>query len=245
MSLFAALRRRSRLVIGAAIAAALLLSCGALMILFYSPRQALLARRIDRMPDLDAPAIQAAPPGTELLVTGRLDDNPILDPGDFVAYTVQAWAVTPPAPDDDDGEPKGSWKTAENVGPRPHPARRRPDGAILRAENTPLSGALHEQLIYSEQPLAAEYEGQRLPHGTLRMQGLRDGDRVTVLGKKASTGGVIPDELYAGDRVAFADSKRSAARGFLIGGLCLSGLGPAVLVAGVLTALFGRRRRFR
>ena len=72
-----------------------------------------------------------------------------------------------------------------------------------------------------------------------------DGDLVTVLGKKASSDGVIPSELYAGDRVAFADSKQDAARGLLIGGLCVIGLAPIVLVGGALIALFGRRRRFR
>ena len=98
MNILAALRERIRLVIGTAIGAFLLLACGALLIVVLSPQQALLARRIERMPDVDAAAIRAAQAGTELLVTGHLQDNEILDKGDFVAYTLEEWVVTPPAP---------------------------------------------------------------------------------------------------------------------------------------------------
>jgi hypothetical protein len=197
------------------------------------------------MRDADAAAIQAARPGKDLLVTGFLEDNAILDEGIFVAYTVQEWVVTPPAPDDDEDEAKGSWKTAEHIIPtlilnvEGQPVR------ILRADNVRMSGPLHEKVIRSDRWLQAEYDGRWLPEGSLRKQGLLNGDLVTVLGKKASLDGIIPSELYAGDRVAFADSKHRAAQGLLVGGACLMGLAPVVLLGGVLIALFGRRRRFR
>ena len=54
MNILAILRERTRLVIGTAIVALLLLACGAVAILGLSPRQALLARRLERMPDLDS-----------------------------------------------------------------------------------------------------------------------------------------------------------------------------------------------
>ena len=91
MNIFAALRDRRRPVIGAAIVAFLLLTCGAPMVFVLSPRQALLAWRIKRMPDVDATAIHAAPAGTALLVTGHLQDNERLDKDGFVAYTRQEW----------------------------------------------------------------------------------------------------------------------------------------------------------
>jgi hypothetical protein len=245
MNIHARLRKRTRLVTASAVAAFLLFICATLMVFIFSPRQALLARRIDRMPVLDATAIQAARPGAEILVAGRLQDNPVLEQGGFVAYTRDEWRVTPPAPDDDDNKPTGSWTTAESVVPDLTILVKERTVRILRAEDVTMSGALDEKLIRSDATLEADHDGKSLPNGTQRIQGMLNGDLITVLGKKASTGGVIPTELFAGDRVAFAESKRSAARGLLYGGLCLFGLAPAVLVGGVLGALFWRRRRLR
>jgi hypothetical protein len=151
--------------------------------------------------------------------------------------------VTPPAPDDDGGEAKGSWKTAESRIPDLRLNVQGQTVQLLRADGATLSGSLHEEWVYSDAGLKADYDGEPLPHGSLRYQGFLNDDLVSVLGKKASTDGVIPSELYAGDRVAFADSKRSAAQGFVIGGICLSVLAPTILIAGVLGALLGRRRR--
>ena len=248
MNILAALRERIRLVIGTAIGAFLSLACGALLVLVLSPQQAMLARRIERLPDLDAAAVGAAQTGRELLVTGHLQDNEIVDEGGFVAYTLEEWVVTPPTPDadgDDDGEAKGSWKTTERVVPDLTLNVEGQTVSILRTDNVRMSGPLHEELIHSDGWQEAKYDGEWLPEGSLRIRGLFNGDLVTVLGKKASSDGVIPDEMYAGDRVAFADSKHRAARGLLIGGICMIGLAPAILVGGVLGAIFGRRRRFR
>ena len=116
---------------------------------------------------------------------------------------------------------------------------------ILRSDDACMSGPLYEELVYSNGWEEAKYDGEWLPEGSLRIRGLTNGDLVTVLGKKASSDGVLPNELYAGDRVVFADSKHRAARGLLTGGICMIGLAPAVLVGGILGAIFGRRRRFR
>ena len=245
MNILAALRERTRLMIGAAIGAVVLLACGALMIFVLSPQQAILAQRIERMRDADAVAIHAARPGRELLVTGYLEGNERLDGGSFVAYTLQEWVVTPPAPGDNDDKAKGSWETTERIIPtltlnvQGQPVR------ILRTDNVRMSGPLHEKLTRSNRWLKAEYNGRWLPEGSLRKQGFLNGDQVTVLGKKASSDGIIPSELYTGDRMAFADSKHRAAQGLRVGGTCLMGLAPVVLLGGGLVALFGRRRRFR
>ena len=243
MNIRAALRRRIGLVIGTAIAAFLLLACGTLMTLALSPQQALLAWRIERMPELDATAIDAAQAETRLLVTGRLQDNEALEKGGFVAYVAQEWVVTPPASNED--EAKGSWEKAEQVVPTLTLNVKGQTVHILRTEQVRLSGTLHEELIYSDGSQEAQYDRESLPEGSQRLQGLLDGDWVTVLGRKASADGILPSELYAGDRVAFADSKHRAARGLLIGGIFMIGLAPTVLLGGVLAALLGHRRRFR
>lgn len=68
-----------------------------------------------------------------------------------------------------------------------------------------------------------------------------DGALTTVLGQKATTGGIIPEHLFAGDRVAFETSQRQAASGLLFSGICLMILSPLVLVGGLLFVLFRRR----
>jgi hypothetical protein len=47
--------------------------------------------------------------------------------------------------------------------------------------------------------LMAEYNGQRLPDGSFRFRGLRNGDLVTVVGRKAISGEVVPSHLIGGD----------------------------------------------
>jgi hypothetical protein len=236
---------RIRTVIGAVIGAGVILVLGAFLAFVLSPRQASLARKIERMPDMDAAAVRAAQSGADILITGQLQDNRVLDEGGFVAYTLQEWEVTPPDPDDDDDEPEGSWKTRERVVPDLELEVSGQTVQILRADGVSMSGPLHEDLVYGDGWEEAKYDGEWLPEGSLRIRGFLNGDLVTVWGKKASSGGVIPDELYAGDRVAFSGSKRRAAQGLLIAGLCMMGAAPLVLVISVLGAIFGRRRRMR
>ena len=178
MNVLAALRRRTRLVIGTAIGAFLLLACGALMVFVLSPQQAMLGRQISRMPDRDAATIHAAQAGTELLVTGHLQDNEIMDTGGFVAYTRQEWVVTPPAPDDDDDKTTGSWQTVERVVPALTLNIKGQTVRILRTDSVRMSGALREELIHSDGRLEAKYDGTWLSEGSLRTQGLFDGDLV-------------------------------------------------------------------
>lgn len=246
MTIRRAMGGRIRAVIGAVIGAGIILVLGAFLAFVLSPRQASLARKIERMPDMDAAAVSAARSGADVLITGQLWDNRVLDEGGFVAYTLQEWEVTPPDPDDDDNdESKGSWKTRERVAPDLKLEVGDQTVQILRADGVSMSGPLHEDLIYGNGWEEAKYDGEWLPEGSLRIRGFLNGDLVTVWGKKASSGGVIPDELYAGDRVAFADSKRRAAQGLLIAGLCMMGAAPLVLVVSVLSAIFGHRRRMR
>ena len=241
MKIFSSIRERIGMVIGAGVGALALLGCGLLFALVLAPKQKIEAQQIERMPIMDADAVADAPAGEEILVTGRLAGETLPDYGKFVAYELEEWVVSPADPATPDAEPDGDWETVRQITPD---LELTIDGKaihLLAAERAKLSGPLHEELVYSDNYDAAEYEGETLPDGSLRYRGFYARDLVTVLGKKASTGGVIPDEYYAGDRVAFTESKHSAAKGMLIGGICMIGLAPLLLIGGILSAIFRRR----
>jgi hypothetical protein len=242
MRFISAIRWRSRRIIGAAIGTLVLLAMGAIAAFILSPSQAILARRIERLPEMDASRIREAQSGTEILVTGRLQDNKVIEGDRFVAYTLQEWDVTLPDPEDDDDEPEGTWRTRERDVPDLTLNVNNQTVRLLSANNATLSGPLHKTIIRGYGWDEAKYKGEWLPEGSLRLRGFYNGDLVTALGKKASSPGVIPDELYAGDRVAFATSKRRAARSLLIGGLCMMGASPLILLFSIFGPILGRRR---
>jgi len=239
-----AVRRR----LGAAFAVIVLsvacFACGAVMTFFLAPRQAVQAYRIARMPVMDAMDVEAAAAGDPILVTGTLMDNaPLLDGFDFVAYEEDVWRVTTPDRDDgDSAKPHGSWKSGETVAPALTLRLGNRPVQIHATDNVRLGGALREEIVRGDGPGRAKYREQWLPDGSRRYRGVTNGDLLTVLGKKATAGGVIPEELFAGDRVAFEDSQRRAASGLLFGGIFLMILSPVVLVGGLWGAIFGRRR---
>lgn len=245
MNIFASIRERIGSAVGAVIGAFFLLGCGAVLAFVLSPQQALEARRIEKMPLMDAGSVASAAAGEDILVTGWLADNPLMDEEGFVAYSLEEWVVTLPDPDDSSDEPDGDWKTIEQLVPE---LMIQVEGEMVRTlegDNVRLTGSLNEALIYSDGYDEAKYEGEWLPHGSQRLRGFFNGDLVSVLGQKGSVGGIIPEELYAGDRVAFAESKHDAAKGLFIGGIVMMVCAPLVLVGGVLGGLFGRQRRFR
>jgi len=244
MNIFRSVRERLGAAGAAVIGAVFLLGCGALMTFVLSPQQELEARRIERMPLMEAADVGSAAVGEELLITGRLDDNPLMD-GGFVAYRLDEWEVSYPDYDDSDSEPEpdGDWRRVEQVVPDLNLLVGTMVVRTLAANDAKLSGPVHEELVYSDSYDEAQYNGEWVPHGSWRFKGFFNGDLVTVLGKRASAGGILPEEYYAGDRVAFADSKHEAAKGLLIGGMVMMVCAPVVLVGGVFAALFGRRRR--
>ncbi len=242
MNILSFFRERFNAVIGGIIGAVMLLSCGALMAFVLAPQQSLLAKRIEKMPDMDAAAVTAASEGADILVSGELQDNPIVAREQFVAYILERWDVTTSYDDDGDEEISGSWSTQERVSPNLALNVQGQTVRVIRADNVTLSGPLHEEMVRSESSLRASSGGEDLPDGTLKWRGLFNGDYVTVWGKKAGEG-VLPEELFAGDRDAFAQDKHAIARGLFLTGLCAMGLAPVALVGGILGGIFGRRRR--
>ena len=241
MRIFSSIRERIGMVVGAGVGALALLGCGLLFTLVLAPKQKIEAQQIERMPIMDADAVADAPAGEEILVTGRLAGEALPGAGEFVAYELEEWVVRPADPATPDAEPDGNWETVRQITPDLELTISGKKIQLLIAEMAKLSGPLHEELVYSDNYNTAEYEGETLPDGSFRYRGFYAGDLATVLGKKASSGGVIPDEYYGGDRVAFTENKHSAAKGMLIGGMCMIGLAPLVLIGGVLSAVFRRR----
>jgi hypothetical protein len=225
------------------ITAIALAGCGALMAFVISPQQKLEAGRIDRMPVMEARDVAAADVGDDVLLTGRLEDNRPVEEGGLVAYKLEEWEVTPADPNDQDDQPDGRWDSVETMVPDLNLNVNGDIVQVLSANSATLSGSLHEDVLYGDGYEEAKYGGEWLPEGSWRYRGFLDGDLATVWGKKASVGGVAPNELFAGDRAAFSESKHSSARIALIAGICMMVLAPVVLVGGILGGLFGRRRR--
>jgi hypothetical protein len=230
----------------AVIGSIFLLGCGLLFALVLAPQQKLEAQRIEKLPFMDATTVMGAIDGEDLLVTGVLVNNPVLMSDDpFVAYHKEEWDVT--VPDYDPNEPNqendGDWRTVERAFPN---LQVDVSGQIVqshRVDNVAINGALHEAIYESNGYVEADYLSRSLPEGSLRVRGFYNGDLVTVWGVKASSGGIIPNELYAGDRVSFEESQHAAARGLLIAGISMLVCSPIVLVGGILSSIFGRRRR--
>lgn len=245
MNLFAALRQRLSAVLGVLGFSLLCCLSGALMTFVLGPAQALEAFRVSQLSQMDAQDVQSAAPGETLLFTATLTGNrPSQDGAEMVACIVQEWRVTVPSESGRGGDapqPSGHWETLEMLAPE---LTVQLGGQVIllhRAAGVRLSGDLHEKMVKSDSALQAMDVDKLLPDGTRRYRGLMDGDRVTVLGKKASDGGVIPDHLFAGDRVAFEQSLRDAAKGLFSAGLCTMALSPLVLLGGLWFALFRRK----
>ncbi|MBU1662265.1 MAG: hypothetical protein KKD28_12435, partial [Chloroflexi bacterium] len=146
MNIFSRIRERIGAVIAALIGSVALLGCGLLFALVLAPQQKLEARRIEAMPVMGAGAVAGAAAGDDILITGRLEDNPLVDEAGFVAYELEEWVVTLPDSENADDDPDGSWETVERVVPD---LSLNVDGEvvlILSANEATLSGLLHEEL---------------------------------------------------------------------------------------------------
>ena len=208
----------------AALFASFVLGCGALAAFVFAPQQAWLAWRIRHIPQMGAAAVEAADPGEEVLVTGVLEDNPPAA-HEFATYTLERWEVKT----DSEGQSHGRWVDAEGYFPD---LRLVVDGKPVLIQGNAdvwLLGPVHMEM-YDESGLRVADDSIHLPDGTLRYHGLRNGDRVTVLGRKAASGGVVPSHLFVGDRVAFEEAQRSGGWNLFLAGLCVMALAPLVFV---------------
>ena len=245
-NLFTILRNRIKAVLGAVTASIAVFACGAVMTFVLAPNQALLAYKISKMPIMTAQSAEAAAPGSDILITGHLNGNaPTPNLPEFIAYTEEEWKVTLSQNDNgnsSDNKPSGSWSHTQTVIPELTLDMGGSPVTIQPSDNAIFGGALTEKIIDGNGSLQAEYQGQLLRDGALRYQGFKNGALTTVLGKKASIGGVIPEHMYAGDRVEFETYQRQLASSFLFAGIFFMLCSPVVLVLGILGAIFGRKR---
>jgi hypothetical protein len=139
--------------------------------------------RILNLPELDAAAFHATAPGRNIVVTGALEDNKARTPDDLVAYIKERWNV-----EQDGDSSEGSWETVERVLPGLILSI---DGGIIRtasADSAEQGGKRHSAIQYSDSPKGAS----GIPDGSIRYSGFKNGDRVTIVGEKASKESLIP-----------------------------------------------------
>lgn len=241
MNLLQGVRNRAGAAIAAVLMAVCFLAMGAFLTFYISPQQAIEWRQIRNLPELDAAGLAATPSDTLVAITGRLEGNEELLPDGLVAFVQEEWNVTPPR--DDDDRPKGSWRELRQEVPALSIATAGGAVATLPVARTTFGGSLTEWVEAGSSPNRATYDGQQLPDGSLRTRGLRNGDLVTVVGRKATTGEIVPNRLFGGDRVQLVDNIRTGARVAFIAGIVMMICSPAILVIGVLGGLFGRGGR--
>jgi hypothetical protein len=242
MNILTAIRERIKAVIAAVFAAIFFCLCGVIMTFVMAPGQGLKARRIANLPQMDAQSVQNAAIGDDVLVSGILRSDTV----GWVAFVTDEWQVSEPAESSEDSEPSGSWRNSQTAVSDMVIEVNQQDIDILASSSASIRGPLPEELIFPSDEtglLQAEYDGEFIPEGTVRVRGFEGGDLMTVLGTKASTGGIVPDELYFGDRVAFEESEANAARGLLIAGICFMVLAPLIFFGGIFGAVFGRMRQ--
>lgn len=237
------IRHRLNLVLFVALLSVGCCVCGGLTAFVIAPGQAIKASRIARMPMMDAEAVRVAAAGDPILITGTLAGNsPLRNDGELVAYREERWLVTLPSSDSSQTDPSGRWETGDTLIPNLNLTLNDQVIALLASAEAQLSGPLHENLVLSDSTLRASHEGESLPDGSQRFSGLADGDVITVWGQKASTGGVIPEQLYRGDRVSFEAEQRNSASALFYSGLCAMLFSPLILLGGGAYVFFGRER---
>lgn len=242
MGIFASIRERIGNVIAAVIGSLVLLGCGLLFLLFLAPQEKLEANRIEKLPLMDAASVINSTPGDDILLTGVLHGQPLPNVGSFIAYDLDEWDVDPADPENPDDKPSGSWTNVERIVPSLELDVGGQMVFVHSNHEAYMNGQLHEEIAGSGAYLSADDGSTSVSDGSLRYRGFYDGDLATVWGKKASTEGVIPEELYAGDRVMFITHKHNTAKGLMIAGISMLVCSPIVLVGGILSAIFGRRR---
>ena len=245
-NLFGTVRNRIAGVVGAVISAILLAGCGALMTFVLAPGQAVKASRIEKMPQMDAAYVASAAPGTDILITGIVSgDAPNPQLPDFIAYYQEEWDVSENKNTDGTPQPpSGSWQRVDSVMPNLSLDMNGTSVLLLSDNNVMMSGSnMHEQIVPKTSAFTADYNGKKLGEGSLRYTGFFNGDLVTVLGKKSSGDGVVPEELFAGDRVAYEKYQKDVAKALLFMGIAAMVCSPFIMIGGIFAALMGRGRR--
>lgn len=177
--------------------------------------------QIRRQPALNATELAAAPVDSLLVVTGNLAGNAPISPLGYVACVEDKLSVYPCDPTDNEdcllayGQGTGMWvKLKQSV---PGLTLTVSDGRVhtLPVAQVTFGGNLREEVVaddFEHIAFTVEYNGQILSDGSLRTRGLENGDQVTIVGHKISTGELIPDHLIGGGEDALVAHFRPFAR---------------------------------
>ncbi len=231
--LFAKIRRLWQISPVATLFAWLVVGYCAWVLLWIVPQQLVLAWRISHLPTMDGTAVVAAAPGDDVLLTGRLVDNPAAA-YDFVYYTQERWKVkTSP---DSAGKPYGRWEDAEDYLPDLNLVV---DGRRIQLQgnsDVTLLGDVHLETYEAGSGRRLPIDAIHILDGTLRYHGLRNGDQITVLGRKAVSGDIIPSYLFVGDLETFRERQWNRVKNLFLAALFLIVFAPPLVY--VLTSFF-------
>ena len=241
MFIWSGIRERSRTLGALARVALAIFVCGAAMARCLAPMQEVEWRHIQSLPELDADSFAAQPTGQEVVITGALVDNPLALPQyELVAYQVEEWNVSW---DDENDEYEGSWTVIETNMPALAVSITGGSVKTRSVSSLTIGGDTHEYLELGVGLDSALYEGRQLPDGSLRTRGFSNGDLVTVVGAKSSTGELTPERIYGGDRAQLVAEIRSGAHALFSFGLVMMLVcAPGVLIIGAIATISGRRR---
>jgi len=220
--------------------------CGALMAFVISPQQAIEWRKIQGLPELDANGVQAAPSGQEIAMTGYLAGNTAVTADGLVAYEKHQWTVRTSTSTSEDGEtstPTGSWDALETNIPVLNVNISGGTVSTVAATSVNIGGNYQQTIERGTSNVTADYDGSPLPEGSIRTQGFRDGDLVTIVGNKSSVGGVTPERIYGGDRNQLVEDIRGGARALFASGVGMMICAPILAAAIIVASIFGKRRR--
>jgi hypothetical protein len=187
------------------------------------------AESVKNLPVLSYTQYLDQPAGTRVMLTGTLSENgivhdehyPDMDQYGLVAYVLERWDVVV----SNEGSDTGRWNIKEwHV-----PSLRMDygDGTVVidRPEPTAkldITGMLHTHRVLDG---TGSHTVKGIREGTLDVQGLKNGDLVTVLGTINANGAIVSQQIHAGSRaqlVALFNEKGTVTRYVCI---CLIGLG--------------------
>jgi hypothetical protein len=242
MDILGALRNRIGGAIAAVFGAIMIFICGAAMAFWLSPQQALEWRRIQDLPVLDASGYYALEPGTQVAMTGVLEDNETLTSDGLVAFERAEWDVKESTDSDGDKSYSGTWNTVETNFPA---LTFSSGGGIIKTlPATPTTGGnLNETIVDGKGSLKASYNNRTLADGAVRTQGFKNGELVTFVGVKQADGSMTAERAFGGSKEDLVANIRAGAQVLFAAGIGMMICSPVVLIGGVLAALFGRGRR--
>ncbi|MBT3337102.1 MAG: hypothetical protein HN855_15580 [Anaerolineae bacterium] len=190
------------------------------------------------LPHFNPSGIAAAPTNTPFVFDGQLSENKAIPPYGFVLYSEEKWDVYPCdiANDEDCMQTTGTWLEVKQVIPDLTVFVSNKIINILSVPEVIFEGEFAEEVKpgqVSSLLLLANYNGQRLHDGSIRIRGLSNGDKITFVGSKEPSGKIIPTHLFGGDYKGLLDlveANYRALRWIRISGVIMMIFSPIITV---------------